>query len=608
MSRTLPITARTLSWLACSALAMVVAIAGGVLPTPAAASDPFAGATGLHDRMMPADSPDAQVTTGVLSDTTAGAVSLPLGVDVSHYQGTVDWGKVAASGQRFAIMKATELGYTDPTLQTNLIGAHAAGLVIGAYAFGRPAYSALAQADAFASAIGTLPPGSLPPVLDLEDDGGLSVSALVNWTHAFLNRLQARTGIVPMIYSGPNFWQTSMGGSTAFAGYPLWEAHYTSAAAPYQMGGWSTYTLWQYTSTGTVSGISGAVDQDRFNAATGAKLTDLHSPTGWFNDAQVDGAASTLTATGWALDPDTPTYSSTVQVSVDGRVQTVVANGDRPDVGSAYPAAGSLHGFSVTASVVPGRHSVCAYAVDSSNSQKLVGLGCRTVVFAGSWFYLNNQNGGPPDLAFNYGIASDDVMVGDTDGTGGDSLIIRRGNVYYFRNTLGPGPADSALAYGTADDTVLVGDWNGDGKDTLAVRRGKTYYVKNTLTGGAPDTVFAYGTATDTVLVGDWNGDGKDTLAVRRGNVYYVKNSLTGGGADTVFAYGTATDTVLVGDWNGDGKDTLAVRRGNTYYLKNDLTTGVADVTFTYGRANDTVLVGDWNGDGTDTLGVRRTY
>jgi lysozyme len=66
-----------------------------------------------------------------------------------------------------------------------------------------------------------------------------------------------------MIYTGPGFWAAAMGGTTAFAGYPLWEAHWTTAAAPARFGGWSDYALWQFTDTAVVPGISGFVDEDR---------------------------------------------------------------------------------------------------------------------------------------------------------------------------------------------------------------------------------------------------------------------------------------------------------------------------------------------------------
>jgi lysozyme len=241
------------------------------------------GATGLHDGMMPTDSPDGQFRSSppeyrLLAGVAEVAHRLPTGVDVARYQhphgAAVDWDRVAASGQRFAIVKATELYagpggrpvlYTNSYLHSDLDGAHAAGLVVGSYAFAHPEFSAVTQADDFAAAIGALPDGSLPPVLDLEASGGLPVAALQSWTQAFLDRLEQDTGTMPMIYTGPVFWNSFMGGTTAFARYPLWEAHWTQARAPARFGGWRTYTLWQFTGTAVVPGISSSVDQNRFN-------------------------------------------------------------------------------------------------------------------------------------------------------------------------------------------------------------------------------------------------------------------------------------------------------------------------------------------------------
>jgi GH25 family lysozyme M1 (1,4-beta-N-acetylmuramidase) len=618
MLRQLPVTVRFLTPFARCVLALTIGVGTAAVPGSAHASTPTSGPTGLHDGMLPADSPDAQRTSQVAANTLAASAASPVGLDVASWQhpfgASIDWAQVAASGQSFAIVKATELYtdsttgqpvlYTNPYLHSDLNGAHAAGLVIGAYAFAHPENSAIAQADDLASAIGTLPSGSLPPVLDLETSGGLSVAALVSWTHTFLDRLQADTGILPMIYTGPNFWTTYLGNSTNFATYPLWEAHYTTASAPAQIGGWNTYTLWQFTSSATIPGISGNVDQSRFNTATGATLQNLHSPVGSFDGAQVTGSG-TLTVTGWAFDPDTPSVASTVHVYVDGRAQVVTANGSRPDVGAAFPAAGNQHGFIATTQVDPGAHTVCVYAIDTTDSSQHTGLGCRTATFSGSWFYLNDQNSGQANIVMSYGDPSDQVLVANTDGVGGDKLLIRRGNQYFVRNSLTTGAADYSFVYGDPGDMVLVGDWNGDGKDTLAVRRGNTFYIKNSLTTGVADSVISYGDLGDTVLVGDWNGDGVDTLAVRRGNQYFIKNSISSGVADTVFSYGNPGDTVLVGSWNGKTTG-LAVRRGNTFYLKNDLTSGVADTVFSYGNPGDTVLVGDWNGDGVDSLGVRR--
>ena len=187
-----------------------------------------------------------------------------------------------------------------------------------------------------------------------------------------------------------------------------------------------------------------------------------------------------------------------------------------------------------------------------------------------------------------------------------DTLVVKRGNRYYFKDSLSGGAADRVIAYGKPGDTPVVGDWDGDGVDTLAVKRGNAYYIKDSLTGGAADRVIAYGTASDTPVVGDWNGDGKDTLGLKRGNQYYIKDSLTGGAADTVFAYGKPGDTPVVGDWDGDGVDTLALKRGNAYYIKDSLSGGEADRVIAYGKPGDTPVVGDWDDDGSDTLAVKR--
>jgi hypothetical protein len=225
----------------------------------------------------------------------------------------------------------------------------------------------------------------------------------------------------------------------------------------------------------------------------------------------------------------------------------------------------------------------------------------------GDQYFLNDSFSGQANTVFAYGERGDEVFVGDWDGNGTDTLMIRRGGTFYVRNSNSSGAADSVFAYGNPGDTVLVGDWDGNGTDTLAVRRGFTYFVKNSTTTGTADAVFGYGDPGDTVLVGDWDGNRTDTLVVRRGGEYFVKNDLNTGRAERTFLYGDPGDTVLVGRWSREqGGDTLGVRRGGTYFLRNSLTSGPADAVFGYGNPTDVAFTGDWNGDGIDTLGVRR--
>ncbi|CUX29181.1 N-acetylglucosaminidase [Clostridium sp. C105KSO13] len=223
------------------------------------------------------------------------------------------------------------------------------------------------------------------------------------------------------------------------------------------------------------------------------------------------------------------------------------------------------------------------------------GTGDTLMVRRGNAYYFKyTLSDGESDLMVNYGYKNDEVYVGDWDGDGVDSLCVRRGNVYYFKNSLTPGEADSVVRYGKAEDEVLIGDWNGDGTDTLCVRRGNAYHIKNSLSEGKADHVVLYGRKNDDVLVGDWNADGMDTLCVRRGKTYYFKDSLSNGEADAEIIYGKADDQIMAGDWNGDRKDTLCVRRGNAYHIKNSIAVGEADAIVLYGKANDITYAGTW--------------
>src|SRR5260370_40501961 len=75
-----------------------------------------------------------------------------------------------------------------------------------------------------------------------------------------------------IIYPTGGWWDTCTGNSTAFSADPLWVAAYASNAPPLPAG-WNDWTFWQYTSSGTVSGITGAVDQDYFTAGPGTRQT-----------------------------------------------------------------------------------------------------------------------------------------------------------------------------------------------------------------------------------------------------------------------------------------------------------------------------------------------
>jgi GH25 family lysozyme M1 (1,4-beta-N-acetylmuramidase) len=202
------------------------------------------------------------------------------GVDVSTWQGTVDYGQVKAAGKSFVIGKATEgIGYLDPRYATNRSASRSAGLAFTAYHYARPDLNPTnpaGEADWFVDNLG-LTPGMLVPALDIEVAGTLGTAGLQNWIGAWLGRVYARTGVRAMIYTNPSFWKSALGDTTLFAGQGytvLWVAHWFVSAPTVPAANWGGrgWTFWQYDDCGTVPGIGGCVDLDRYN---GTDLTTV---------------------------------------------------------------------------------------------------------------------------------------------------------------------------------------------------------------------------------------------------------------------------------------------------------------------------------------------
>ncbi|WP_420037631.1 GH25 family lysozyme [Streptomyces sp. cg28] len=194
-----------------------------------------------------------------------------VGVDVSKWQGGINWTAVRGAGIEFAWMKATEgTTYKDPTFRTNYLGARNAGVIRGAYHFARPDTSGgAAQANFFVGNGGAWSRDNLtlPGVLDIEGSCyGKTRGAMQSWILDFANTYKARTGREAVIYTSASWWNSCTGGWSGLSTRsPLWVAHWVSAGSPRVPSGFPFWTVWQHTSTGSVRGISGNVDRDRLN-------------------------------------------------------------------------------------------------------------------------------------------------------------------------------------------------------------------------------------------------------------------------------------------------------------------------------------------------------
>jgi lysozyme len=249
----------------------------------------------LHDSLDP------------LAATCADGSTLS-GIDVSKWQGDVNWTKVAQSGVKFAFVRVSHgVNTIDQWFESNWQEAHEAGLHVGAYQYFEPGQSADAQADIMIEKIGTLQPGDLPPVIDVESHGNLSATQVAAAVTKWVQRVEAATGVKPIIYTGRFFWQDYVK-TQAFASYPLWIAHYTNNC-PNLPSQWSDWAFHQYTDKGTVSGVSGPTDMNRFNGDANALL-------GFAIGGDVDEPD----------EPDEPMPAGCGVIAPDGT--TVVDNGD----------------------------------------------------------------------------------------------------------------------------------------------------------------------------------------------------------------------------------------------------------------------------------------
>jgi GH25 family lysozyme M1 (1,4-beta-N-acetylmuramidase) len=197
-------------------------------------------------------------------------VSGPLGLDVSSFQGAVNWSTVAANGGKFAYVKATEgTYYQNPDFSQQYTGSFNSGLIRGAYHFATPnTTGGAAQADYFVAHGGgwSRDGKTLPGMLDIEYNPygaecyGLSHAGMTSWILAFSNEYHAKTTRWPSIYTTNDWWTTCTGNTGDFSSTnPLVLACYCSTAGTMPFN-WTFQTIWQYADSGVFPG-----DQDAFN-------------------------------------------------------------------------------------------------------------------------------------------------------------------------------------------------------------------------------------------------------------------------------------------------------------------------------------------------------
>ncbi len=186
------------------------------------------------------------------------------GVDVSVYQGSIDWTSVKGAGVDFAFARVSDgTANPDSTFAANWAGMKSAGVVRGVYQFFRASVDPTTQANLLLSAVGTLEASDLAPVADVEVMDGVSGATLVANLATWVSVIRSKTGRTPIVYTAPGFWN-ALPGTGQFGGETLWVANW-QVSCPDTPTPWTAWKFWQNADNGSVPGISGAVDTDEFN-------------------------------------------------------------------------------------------------------------------------------------------------------------------------------------------------------------------------------------------------------------------------------------------------------------------------------------------------------
>ena len=340
------------------------------------------------------------------------------GVDVSVFQGTVDWTQVKGAGIDFAIARISDGSDLDTQFATNWSGMKTAGLIRGAYQYFEPGQDPTTQANIVIAAVGVLGAGDLPVTADMEISGGESAATIVANLQTWSAAVTAGTGKTPMVYTAEGYWDSSVGGSAAFGAEPLWVANW-NVTCPTLPTGWSAWDFWQWSDMGTVAGVTGMVDLDEYNGT----LAELQTFAGGASSSAPYYAAQYVSQS-WPLATTTMSMSTcqtipatltlknigTATWDSSTRIGTTQPR-DRTSVFADATWVSTNRAAQVTGTVAPGETYEFKFDFHAPPAAGSYDEFFGVVQDGVAWFSDPGQ-GGPPDDDLEAKI---DVVAGETD-------------------------------------------------------------------------------------------------------------------------------------------------------------------------------------------------
>jgi GH25 family lysozyme M1 (1,4-beta-N-acetylmuramidase) len=346
------------------------------------------------------------------------------GLDVSGHQTSVDWQQQWNMGARFAYVKASEGNYyTNERFSSQYQGSRNVGMLRGAYHFAIPNWSSGAdQARYFVQNGGgwSADGNTLPPVLDFEFNPyegrtingfyfgntcyNMSPAQLQSWVRDFGNTMRSLTGRLPVIYTNTSWWNSCLGNPAGFGDYPLWVAAYpkyaTNDAGPVPTASWSTYSIWQYSSTGPFAGDSNVWNGTLAQLQTFAKGSLGSGGAIERKWAATGGAAGPLGAAVSTTDICGLYGGGCYRAYAKGNIYWTAATGAHPVTGSYWTAWDNAGwqkgiGYPTSDATCPTTTSTCHQTFQGGNAYNTPGLGTFVVKnsYMSAWKAAGWQDG-----------------------------------------------------------------------------------------------------------------------------------------------------------------------------------------------------------------------